>query len=60
MNKTEKIQELEKLISKMDLPFYRKTIKSGDSLCWLSRNIAVKNSTHPDYNKAISLLKEIL
>jgi len=60
MNKNERISELEKLISKMDIPFYRKTIKSSDSIRWLSRNLAIKNATHPDYQKAVLLIKEIL
>ncbi len=60
MNRTERITELEKLISKMDIPFYRKTIKSSDNIRWLSRNLAIKNATHPDYQKAVSIIKEIL
>lgn len=60
MNRTERIAELEKLISKMDIPFYRKTIKSSDTIRWLSRNLSVKNSTHPDYQKVMSIIKEII
>lgn len=56
----EKVQDLEALISKMDIPFYRKTIKSKDGIRWLARNLAVRNFNHKDYPLVEKLIKELL
>jgi len=59
MNK-ELVSKLEAIIAKMDIPFYRKTIKSKDSLRWLNRNIGVFNANHPAFPEATKLIKELL
>lgn len=52
--------EIEKLISKMDLPSYRKSVKHNDDARWLKNNLSVKNAKHPNYNKVMELLATIV
>jgi hypothetical protein len=52
--------EIEKLIAKMDLPTYRKTVKHNDDARWLKNNLAVKNAQHPNYKKVMELLAGIV
>ena len=59
MNK-DKVQDLEAVISNMDIPFYRKTIKTKDGLRWLARNLKIRNIAHKDYPIAERLIKELL
>ncbi|PKP53750.1 MAG: hypothetical protein CVT92_02095 [Bacteroidetes bacterium HGW-Bacteroidetes-1] len=59
MNK-ELVSKLEAIIAKMDIPFYRKTIKNKDNVRWLNRNIAVRNSQNPALPEAMNLIKELL
>lgn len=59
MNK-ELVAKLEKLVSDMDLPFYRKTIKSHDGLRWLVRNIGIRNLKHKNYESACEVLSQLL
>jgi hypothetical protein len=54
------LSEVEKLVSKMDLPSHRKTIKHNDDLRWLKNNLAVKNSKHKNYEKVIQLLETLV
>lgn len=55
-----KLAEIEKLISKMDLPSYRKTVKHNDDARWLKNNLHVKNKDHKNYPRAMELLNEIV
>jgi hypothetical protein len=54
------LSEVEKLISKMDLPSHRKSIKHNDDLRWLKNNLAVRNSKHKNYEKVIQLLETLV
>jgi hypothetical protein len=46
--------ELKRLLSKMDVPAFRKT-----SVHWLSRNLGVRNSGHPDFEKAYEIVNKL-
>lgn len=54
------LSEVEKLVSKMDLPSHRKTIKHNDDLRWLKNNLAVRNSKHKNYEKVLQLLETLV
>lgn len=56
----QKLAEVEKLIAKMELPDYRKTVKHNDDARWLKNNLKVKNSQHKNYEKVMLLLEEIV
>lgn len=43
------------LIKDMDVPEFRRT-----DYHWLSRNLFVRNSEHPNFKQAIEVLKKIL
>ncbi|BCG50200.1 hypothetical protein [Ralstonia phage RP13] len=55
-----KIQQLQNLINKMDLPSHRKTSEAPDTLRWLARNMGIRNSDHKNYEQARTLLVSIL
>ncbi len=55
-----KIQDLEAIISTMDIPFYRKIIKSKNSIRWLNKNLKIRNFQHKDYQLAEQLIKDLL
>jgi hypothetical protein len=56
----QKLKEVEKLIAKMDLPLYRKTVKHNDDARWLKNNLSVRNSQHKNYLKVIEILDTII
>lgn len=41
--------ELEYLLSFMDIPIQRKTTMNKSNLCWLQKNLGLKNSNHEKY-----------
>lgn len=49
-----KEQELKLILNKMNVPEGRKS-----DLGWLGRNLAIRNSNHPDFNRAMELIKEL-
>jgi hypothetical protein len=55
-----KLAEVERLISKMDLPVYRKSVKHNDDARWLKNNLGVRNAQHKNYAKVMELLAEIV
>lgn len=59
MNK-EIIQQIEKELKKMSLPIHRKTIRGGDSLRWLMRNLGINNRENPKYEQVIELIKQVI
>jgi predicted nucleic acid-binding Zn-ribbon protein len=59
-NYLQKLAEVEKLIVKMDLPMYRKTVKHNDDLRWLKNNLSVRNDKHKNYEKAMELLNSLV
>ena len=56
----QKLAEVEKLIVKMDLPIYRKTVKHNDDARWLKNNLGVRNAEHKNYEKVMELLGSIV
>jgi len=56
----QKLAEVAKLISKMDLPIYRKEVKHNDDARWLKNNLAVKNAKHKNYEKVMELLADLV
>jgi hypothetical protein len=54
------LSEIEKLISRMDLPTYRKTVKHNDDARWLKNNLGVRNANHKNYMKAMELLNSVV
>ncbi len=55
-----KLADIEKLISKMDLPTYRKQVKHNDDARWLKNNLQVRNSKHKNYAEVMKLLEELV
>jgi hypothetical protein len=54
------LAEIEKLISKMDLPSYRKSVKHNDDARWLKNNLKIRNSSHKNYTKVMELLNSVV
>ena len=51
----QKLVELEELVGKMDVPIFRRR-----SVRWLERNLAVRNASHPDFDKVMVLVRDLL
>jgi hypothetical protein len=51
----EKLDRLEKLVSKMDIPSY----VNKRNVTWLSKHLAVKNKDHINYTEAQQLVDEL-
>ncbi len=60
MNKKEIQEALTAALEGMDLPAMRRDVTSEGNLRWLTRNILVRNSNHPQVSEACSLLKTLL
>ena len=56
----QKLKDIEKLIAKMDLPLYRKSVKHNDDARWLKNNLAVRNASHKNYAEVMSLLEQLV
>ena len=46
--------ELSKILATMDVPKLRLNDRA-----WLSRNLGVRNGEHPDFQRAMSLIRDI-
>ncbi len=46
------IAELDKILSTMDIPQ-----KRVSDIHWLSRNLGIRNQNHPDYARAMELIR---
>ena len=46
--------ELQSIIATLDVPMFRKKDYN-----WLARNLAIRNSTNPNFEKAIELVEKI-
>jgi hypothetical protein len=55
-----KLAEIQKLISKMDLPNYRKEVKHNDDARWLKNNLRVKNAEHKNYTRVMEILETVV
>jgi len=51
----QKLDDLEDLVENMDVPEFKRR-----SVRWLDKNLGVRNTSHPDYEKAKGLIKELL
>lgn len=49
------IQRLEKLLKGMDIPSNRKYVNLNN-LKWLHKNLGARNSSHPSFKEAMSLI----
>jgi hypothetical protein len=56
----QKLAEIEKLIAKMDLPTYRKSVKHNDDARWLKNNLSVRNEKHKNYARVMELLASLV
>jgi len=52
-------KRLEEILETMDIPKFRVPMTNPNAR-WLSRNMAVRNSEHPDFEEAKELLKQIM
>jgi len=57
-NKTE--QSLTVLLEKMDVPNMRRDVTVASNLRWLQRNLAVRNSQHPNMSAVRVLIRDLL
>lgn len=48
-------KELTEILMTMNIPLYR-----IDDAQWLFRNLAIRNSTHPQFEKAMKILRSLL
>lgn len=57
MNQSEKLGQLMQILhsTTMDIPEMRK-----NDFQWLLRNLAIRNSKHPDFIKTIGLIKDVI
>ena len=51
----ELLDNLEKLVSGMDIPQYKKR-----SVSWLNKNLSIRNKTHKNYDQAMKVTEELL
>jgi hypothetical protein len=50
-----RVIRLQVILNKMDVPILRQ-----NDVRWLSRNLGIRNSAHPDFAEAMRLIKELL
>jgi hypothetical protein len=60
MTYQQKLAEVERLIAKMDLPNYRKSVKHNEDARWLKNNLNVRNANHKNYAKVMEILNELV
>lgn len=53
------MERLKEILDTMDVPELRKD-GSIQSIAWLNRNLAFRNSEHPDFKEAMNLIKGVL
>jgi len=49
------LDELERITAKLDVPFYRRR-----NVRWLERNLAIRNSGKPGFDRAMEIIGELL
>ena len=57
--KKEILAKVESLLQGFKLPLHRKTIRGGDSVKWLLKNLKRDNEKNPDYEEAMELLRSL-
>lgn len=55
-----RIAQFHEMIADMDLPEQKKTAHCRSDLMWLTRNMGIRNSGHPNFDAAMTCLKSIL
>jgi hypothetical protein len=54
------MEELRQILDAMDVPKVRKDLTVFSNLCWLARNLWIRNSEHPEFQKARRLIIEMM
>ena len=54
------MNELKELMKSMDIPDERRVGGKNFDIRWLLRNLGIRNSSHENYIKCISILKQML
>ena len=54
-SKEELMKEMTKLVSKMDVPSFRK-----EDPFWLNRNLSIRNANHPNFDKAMKVISQLV
>jgi hypothetical protein len=57
--KKEILSKVEDMLQGFKLPTHRKTIRGGDSVKWLIKNLKRDNEHNPDYPEVMELLKSL-
>lgn len=57
--KKEILSKVEDMLDGFKLPPHRKTIRGGDSVKWLIKNLKRDNENNPDYPEVMELLKRL-
>ena len=57
-NKKDNGEALKSVLKDFDLPEHRKTSQTIHNLKWLLRNLGVRNSKHPRFEEAITIIKQ--
>ncbi len=57
--KKEVLLKVESLLQGFKLPQHRKTIRGGDSVKWLLKNLKRDNEKNPDYEETMELLRSL-
>lgn len=51
-------ERLEQILATMDIPENRREINFGN-LSWMTRNLAIRNGKHPDFEEARDLVRKL-
>ena len=51
---------LNDILSTMDIPKCRRNIDNISNLMWMTRNLAIRNRDNEDFEKAMTIIKEII
>lgn len=54
------LTETQEILFFMDLPIMRRDTSKPENVRWLLRNLSVKNSNNPDFNRMIELLRGLM
>lgn len=57
--KKEVLEKVEGLLKGFKLPSHRKTIRGGDSVKWLLKNLKRDNESNPAYQETMELLRSL-
>ena len=60
IERKEKSRELRSILEKMDVPSFRIQLMNETNLRWLQRNVGINNGAHPDIDRVMLLIRQIL